>query len=346
MNALRVLWLAALALPAVAAHSTLRLEKIEQVLEEVPAGQTLPMCFERDDAPHTLRTLPSARWIHCGVPKVACTQMWTLLEILRNASHISPHFPDGKVNVRDLLTLSELFDAFGRPSTRWAISVFLRDPLERLLSAYEDKVARETYLTKSLHAGGAPLAWDEFLHRWLRAHNANDAEYSAHASQVMRSDPHIRSQFDLCGLRHFLPAYNFVALFDRVRERMPDLLRRINGAAGAHHAAFGPNRHEELFGAAHEPRAHQDFVRFFNRSTVTRLLATPVIAEQVLVLKEIAQATRSSARPQRRFRLVRQTPMFEQHFEDPGTDATLSGLLAEARDAYMQPARLAPRLFP
>jgi len=339
MSVLRLLWLSALALSTFAAHTTLRFERVEQVLEEIPAGQTLPICFERDNADHTLRTLPSAHWIHCGVPKVACTQMWTLLDILRNASQISPHFPDGKVNVRDLLTLGELFDAFERPNTRWTVSVFLRDPLERLLSAYEDKLAHETHLTKALHASGAPLAWDEFLHRWLRAHNTNDPEYNSQTAQVMRSDPHIRSQFDLCNLRHFLPAYNFVALFDRVRERVPDLLRRIHGAVGANRAVFGPNRHEKLFGASHEPRAHHDFVRFFNRSTVTRLLATPVIAEQVLALKAIAEATHSSARPRRRFRLVRQAPMFEQHCEDPGTDVELSGLLAEARDAYMHPAR-------
>ena len=116
----------------------------------------------------------------------------------------------------------------------WTKAVIFRNPLERLVSAYQDKIVRKRYTQKIFKIGSLTdenrtvLSFSEFVDKVTSS--ASDGIHSnctyPHGLSAC-TDPHWKPQLMMCGLDYFLPKFDFVGNFDFVAEHTKALLEKV-----------------------------------------------------------------------------------------------------------------------
>jgi len=260
------------------------------------------------DVPGSSSPSTNISWLHCGIPKVGCTEFWKLMWRLAGDAKwdsASPHFAslhpgsyDAAANVQ-LASLSPplLDDRVRRIVHR---SVFFRDPLERLLSAYLDKLASNSYVYNYMHIDGQVphnrFSWDHFLREFIAAHRdaARGQKPASPVAAVLLSDPHFVSQLDVCSLRSTLPMYNFIGYIDEAAHDARLLLDRLGLWEQFGRTGYGARGEWGFFETQLPGRADgrsrvyskSKFLDYYNVSIIEELLSLPLMAEQVRFMWE------------------------------------------------------------
>jgi len=98
----------------------------------------------------------------------------------------------------------------------WTKAVFFRNPLERLVSAYEDKIARNGYTQRIFKIGSLDqrkedryvLSFSEFVDKIAVPKDSSNCSIPTGLSVC--TDPHWKPQLMTCGLDYLLPKFDFV----------------------------------------------------------------------------------------------------------------------------------------
>ncbi|KAL7521008.1 hypothetical protein ACHAWX_005702 [Stephanocyclus meneghinianus] len=182
-----------------------------------------------------LTLFPSAKLAFCGIPKVSITQWLQFLRFTFGAKDYQafPHAkPDIKLMRFDRLEEKSQMKILNDPE--WKFAVFLRNPAERLLSAYLDKVngksLRDRDHFKFIYNMTHTPTFDQFVK--AIAKNRTDFELGSKTREKLwgvdwLTDPHWRPQSYSCGLSEFLPRFSFVGSLDRIEEQARALLQEV-----------------------------------------------------------------------------------------------------------------------
>jgi len=122
----------------------------------------------------------------------------------------NPHFKAGKPLLCKL-SCPEIEYYMKNPN--WTKVVFFRDPAERLLSAYLDKISKGSYITKRLfNAGEGEISFEQFVE--IVADRNTDLKCPKGLHK--RTDPHWRPQFMIGNIEKFMPYINFIGSFSKL----------------------------------------------------------------------------------------------------------------------------------
>jgi len=183
--------------------------------------------------------VPEHRLIFCATPKVA-SEAW--LRLLRRMAGFSNwraggvYFLDKFKRVGGLQQLRELPHTIALQhmrSEKWTRAVVVRDPAERLLSAYLDKIAQSRDSAPQL---------EKYSHDLFNLSVASFPNTSFHSfvdralyglSRGYRTDQHWWPQAANCALRSWLPAYNVVLQVDG-QTPLPSLLACLLNETARH----------------------------------------------------------------------------------------------------------------
>lgn len=103
----------------------------------------------------------------------------------------------------------------------------MRDPLNRLLSAYLDKFVKSP--RRGMHGNygfrffGSALSFEQFAQRVASNNTYRDLPDGLH----LGTNPHWKPQRYICSLEKFAHVYNFIGRFENVREHAESLLRAL-----------------------------------------------------------------------------------------------------------------------
>ncbi|KAL7555055.1 hypothetical protein ACHAWF_018671 [Thalassiosira exigua] len=170
---------------------------------------------------------PAAKFVFCGIPKVGITQWEMFLRFTMGAKDY-PSMPHYKLD-RELLQFDKLEPEAQRriwEDKEWTWAAFLRDPAERLLSAYLDKVKGKAGKRMKLH--NESMTFEEFIDYLSKpvAHvNATSAKGMHGLSWF--SDPHWRPQVYSCGLSERLDRFQFIGELGNVEAHTKELLQHV-----------------------------------------------------------------------------------------------------------------------
>jgi hypothetical protein len=190
---------------------------------------TLP-CPAHAAGLHHLYFIPEAKLIFCGIPKVGISEWIKFFRYTWGAGdYLSlSHFKSDK----DEFHLAQLphhkANALLKDPT-WTKAVFFRDPAERLLSAYLDKIVKHAFTQKYFHIGSLRddprpmLNFSEFVDLI----SANNTDCGHKRGVHYCTDPHWRPQLLTCGLDSILPLFDFVGSFNHLPEHSRLLLERV-----------------------------------------------------------------------------------------------------------------------
>jgi len=158
---------------------------------------------------------PGAKLAFCGIPKSGVTRWLQFLRFTLGAKDYQDapyHKLDQRPFTFDRLTETAQHEIWNDPA--WTRAVLIREPTERLLSAYLDKIVR-----RKDHYRNLTLA--EFV-SYLE-----QPEQEGIAGLSWRTDPHWRPQAYSCGMVQLLPQFHFVGGLDRVAEHSRRILDQV-----------------------------------------------------------------------------------------------------------------------
>lgn len=147
------------------------------------------------------------------IPKVACTE-WIKLFVRMQGADDWGHHPHVRPDRPFLsrLPLSDVEQILN--DDRWFTAVFFRDPVERMLSAYLDKlVFRQSYQIE-LFGDRRDVTIDEFLEFVLDDNQDVGNPRGLHAG----SNPHWRPQSLVAGIEKFVDGFDFVGDHGRLAD--------------------------------------------------------------------------------------------------------------------------------
>jgi len=205
---------------------------------------------------HLLLHSESQKLLFCMIPKNACTEFLSLVMRLDGfpVQHWNPTaYKRQQLDVHYDTSRESLFFKRSERShlqsilraevgkSPWVRAVVLRDPAERLLSAYYSKVARGYYgnlYPKNLSLG-------DFVSR-LEEEGLNE-----------QTDPHFRPQSYLCGLNETLEQFDIIGDFNNLQAAAQRILTALPARPNVEEIlmhGWGPNRNMPLFGVSREAR--------------------------------------------------------------------------------------------
>lgn len=209
---------------------------------EAGKQQTRLPCAAFMDAFYHFMFIPEAKLIFCGVPKVGFSEWLKFFRYTWGArdylSH--PHLKrDREEFLVGSLSIEKAEELLNDPS--WTRAVFFRDPAERLLSAYLDKIVGEGYTKKEFNIKNPDmLSFPDFVD--LVTEKGRDCS-STHGLHPC-TNPHWKPQTMICGLDHLLPNFNFIGNFGHIAEHTKFLLQRV-GFWDNYGATFRDARNQE-----------------------------------------------------------------------------------------------------
>jgi len=180
---------------------------------------------------------PEGKLAFCGIPKVGITQWIQFLRFTFGARDYRAH-PHSKRDQRllrfDSMREEVQFEILNDPE--WKFAVFFRDPEERLLSAYLDKVRPNSdnddevanHFKSEFNFTESPT-FSEFVEaiatnrtrcptgRGSRRDKLYGADWCA--------DPHWRPQTVSCGISEFLPRISYVGSMNRIQSQTRTVLK-------------------------------------------------------------------------------------------------------------------------
>ncbi|CBN76839.1 conserved unknown protein [Ectocarpus siliculosus] len=181
-----------------------------------------------------------------AIPKVACTQVHALFLRLQGSENwntqrmeeIHYHKDMDKYKLSTMPNMPpERASAILNDPT-WTKGVFLRDPTERLLSCFLDKVVHRRSYSVNVFKAEEVLSFEKFVDLTSKTAKARlQKDYpGGNLGLTRRSNPHWRPQL-FFGLDKFLPYFDFVGDFKHVQEHSEEFLKRAGlwekfGASG------------------------------------------------------------------------------------------------------------------
>jgi len=177
---------------------------------------------------HHLLFLPEHKLLFCGIPKSGITEWKRFFRYTRGAQdYLSwPHFKnDLKPFHLSSLSKEKQEEILNNPL--WTKAVFLRDPAERLLSGYLDKIINEGW-SKPVFEQNHTLSFAEFIDliTTFNKRHTRPSKCKIHGLNTC-TDPHFRPQFFLCGLDYLLPSFDFIGSFQHLSEHTRLLLSKV-----------------------------------------------------------------------------------------------------------------------
>ncbi|CAM9780420.1 unnamed protein product [Scytosiphon promiscuus] len=175
----------------------------------------------------------------------------------------------------ETITSEKASDILNDPS--WTKAVFLRDPAERMLSCYLDKIVhRRSYSVRFFKTDGI-LSFERFVTLTsIDAETRFKADYpGAQLGLTRRSNPHWRPQLYF-GLDKFLPYFDFVGDFQHVEAHSEALLRHAGlwdeyGASG-----WGPQGESAFFERStvqgHATGSHDSKAQYYTPSLLSSVV--------------------------------------------------------------------------
>ena len=173
----------------------------------------------------------SHRLVLFTIPKVGCTELIKLMRRLDGARdwRDSPHYKEDRSFLADM-GLERAMEILNDP--RWTKAAALRDPAERLLSAYLDKfVQSESYAANLFRTGGRYMPFKEFLGHVLEQNDDPLLPRGLHTG----TDPHWRPQRLVGSLEKVAACIDLFGDFVALGGWIEDVLRRV-GAWDTHGA--------------------------------------------------------------------------------------------------------------
>ena len=164
------------------------------------------------------------RFIFFTIPKVACTA-WIQLFLRIQGYDDWNKFPHYHKN-RPFLSrhsCTEIENYLNDPT--WTKAVFFRDPVERLLSAYLNKIENGSYITKRLfNAGAGDISFDQFVEIVADNNKQADNPRGLHNN----TDPHWKPQYLTSNIEKFMPCINFIGDFANLQNDSRRLLEKVS----------------------------------------------------------------------------------------------------------------------
>jgi hypothetical protein len=187
---------------------------------------------------HHLLFFPQAKLIFCGIPKAGITEWNSFLRFVNGAKDYlgRPHDKQDRFEfLLSSMTPERASELLLDPS--WTKATFFRDPAERLLSSYLNKVVNEGYTETAFKIGDggdpnnkAMLTFEEFVGLVTMPSNFVNGTLNnipiGHGLHA-KTDPHWRPQSMMCGLDFLLPHFDFVGNFNFVSQQTKLLLERV-----------------------------------------------------------------------------------------------------------------------
>ena len=178
------------------------------------------------DFQHHFYFLPDAKLLFCGIPKVGISEFIKFFRFAYGAKdylslvHYKADREEFQLKNVGLEKAQELLK-----DPTWTKAVFFRDPAERLLSAYLNKVKGQGYTQKWFHIGQAPyiMSFSDFVDLISVPDTSCSDPRGLHAC----TDPHWKPQIMTCGLDYLLPYMDFVGDFDHVANHTKQLFSRV-----------------------------------------------------------------------------------------------------------------------
>ena len=232
---------------------------------------------------HHLLFIPEFKLIYCGVPKAGISEWLKFFRYTWGAKDFLsvPHFKvDREEFFMSRLSLQKAQELLNDPT--WTKTVFFRDPAERLLSAYLNKIVGNAYTQRIFKIGKLEdenryvLNFTEFLDM------ITDPKYTRCDQNNPRglhgcTDPHWKPQIMTCGLDVLLPHFDFVGNFEHMALQTKVLLERL-GVWETHGAKFdnGEGKHKPsvktMCHARPVPREANETLPGFNQLNVTSIV--------------------------------------------------------------------------
>jgi len=157
---------------------------------------------------------PEGKLAFCGIPKTGVTRWLQFLRFYIGANDYQsmPHFKhDREELLFDGLESSVQTEILNDPT--WTKAVFIRNPLDRTLSAFIEKIEKSLQITdEGLFKG---MSFEDFV------------GYLEKKGVGWNIDPHFQAQILACGLYKWLPQFQFVGSLDNVSRETKCLLTRV-----------------------------------------------------------------------------------------------------------------------
>jgi len=181
--------------------------------------------------------IPGAKLAFCGIPKVGITNWLQFIRFVMGA-HDYTSFPHGKPDLHswnfDLLHPEVQERIWNDPE--WTFAAILRNPAERLLSAYLDKLKVQAGkqgggIAKHLNFNES-FTFDVFL-EYLEKEVPDDLDCTdkqlpaALTGITWGTDPHWRPQVWGCGMSEKIDRFDFIGSLDHVEKHSQALLERV-----------------------------------------------------------------------------------------------------------------------
>lgn len=190
------------------------------------------------------------KFVFCETPKVACSGFKRLFRRLSGHADYNVQEPwihdprqNGIIRLNDV-GKDAAFEIMKDPA--WTKAVFIRDPLERLLSAYLDKCREPVETRYDIHCPFAgSVSFADFV--WHIVQEGQDHKKFA------SMDEHWRPQHLNCDLREWIPHYQFQGNFSHLHAHTKYLLQGL-GLYEEYGRGWGPTG-GELF--AEDLEAHR-----------------------------------------------------------------------------------------
>jgi len=175
-----------------------------------------------------LLLFPEGKLAFCGIPKAGITQWLQFLRFTLGAKDYQSE-PYYKEDVFPFL-----FDKLNPQVQRgiwynesWTKAILIREPAERLLSAYLDKV--KSYRPNQKNTPFGPnVTFAEFVDILSMEDVIMRENDKVFTGLSWFTDPHWRPQAWSCGLSEFVPTFDYIGGFDRAAYHTKALLEQVN----------------------------------------------------------------------------------------------------------------------
>jgi len=175
-----------------------------------------------------LLIFPSAKLAFCGIPKVGITQWIQFLRFIAGAKDY-PSVPHYKADVSffrfnnlDPSVQKRIWEDEG-----WTFAAFLREPAERLLSAYLDKVGEDGGRFFKNQGLNETMTLEKLIDFLARPENATSCDVSKRNGLTWCSDPHWRPQVFSCGMSERLDRFQFIGNIENAADHARELLEHV-----------------------------------------------------------------------------------------------------------------------
>lgn len=209
-------------------------------------------------------------------PKIASTVFKQLFRRMMGLEdwmlHKEPHIPHdpAKNGLKYLLHFHPKDARAMMESPEWTRAIFVRDPQERVLSAYLDKAARKDGMYVYKHC-----CIDDPERTCAKQASKSFQDFLELISEECCCDPHWKPQSQRMK-EPFWKNINFVGRFDAIAQDTKRLLQRVDAWEEYGASGWGEHRNASIFaestGARHRTSADQKLLAYYNSSAIEDLV--------------------------------------------------------------------------